>query len=162
MRTAMVLALGFSLIAASPSSGPKIFFIDARPREGGSGTGLWRPKQNEVANAISALRRYVMRDSTPSDLTIFERGWRQQVARGFDAYTIQIMGVRQRTGPMIYETEGNGPKQIFMNGFCSSAAENMRLDRDVGIVADGESCFFSATFDVASRRIIRFHTNGTG
>lgn len=162
MRTAMVLALSFSLIAASPSLGPKIFFIDPRPRERGSGTGLWRPNQIEAADAISALRRYVKRDSTPSDLTIFERGWRQEVARGFEGYTIQIMGVRQRTGPMIYETEGNGPKQIYMNGFCPSAAENMRLDRDAGIVADGESCFFSAIFDLASRRIIRFRTNGTG
>lgn len=160
MRLALAAALLVAQVAASAP--PRIYVVDALHAPG-PGTGLWRPTLAEALAARASLRRYLIAPPTGA-LDRWQLAGARQVAAAFDGYVMQAEGVRAPTSRESYGTEGAGPRQIHLDGFCDSIAPSFgdRVRREMQIVFDGGSCVFAAMYDMRTKRITRFRVNGVG
>jgi hypothetical protein len=139
---------------------PRIAIVAAGHDREERGTGLWRPTMIQAAAAREALRKFLTAEKTVNDGR-WERQ-RSEVARNFNSYVLQIEGVRKPTGNRFYDSDGNGPRQIHIDGFCPQIVEEVgdRINREQLIVYDGGSCIFQAMYDVRTGTITFFQANG--
>ncbi len=151
-------------VAVSKGGQPRsIYIVDASLLTGQSGAGRWPPTMGEAIAARTALRNYLRdnRVQAKSDAFIEARN-RAAVSSQFDSYTMQVEGVRAASNPQqFYDTEGFGPKQIHVNAVCASARGAItNLSSEQMAVSDGGNCFFTALYDLNSKRIVMFMPGG--
>lgn len=162
MRVAAALLLVAA--AAPPQSTPRLYIVDAAPSPGGTGSGLWRPTGVEADAALVALRDYI-HSSAPAKLHRWHDE-KEKIVASFETYVIQAEGVRAPGPREFYGTEGNGPKQIRLDGFCDGIAKEIgpriAYVPYAELISDGGYCIFHATYDVSSRQIVDFRVNGVG
>ena len=155
----LILVAALALTASAPPELPRIAIIAATHGPQERGTGLWRPTMDQAVAAREALRKFLATGRTSNR---WSEDRRLEVARNFDTYILQVEGVRRPTGNRFYDSDGNGPKQIHIDGFCPQIVEETgdRVYRDQLIVSDGGSCIFQAEYDLQTESITLFQTNG--
>ena len=153
-------AARLALAAVGATEPTRLYVVDANVPPGDAGDGLWRPTFREAAEAREALKEYLRSPKRPTYEGLRGRD-AARIAAEFDSYTVQAEGVRAPGPRAFYGVDGNGPKQIHLDGFCQASATHMDgLASRQLIVMDGGSCIFQAMYDVRSRRITFFASNG--
>ena len=155
----LMLVAALALTASAPPRGPRIAIVPADHGPDERGTGFWRPTMDQAVAAREALRKFL---ATGRKTGRWSEDRRIEVARNFHTYILQVEGVRKPTGNRFYDSDGNGSKQIHIDGFCPQIVEQVggRVYREQLLVNDGGSCIFQAMYDPRTRTITFFQTNG--
>jgi hypothetical protein len=161
MASWIVSSIGLALIGATSFNLPEVYVVPSHLAPGQPGTGQWRPAGTQVSAAREALRRY-LNDASVPERNMWERAGREDVRAKYDSYILQMEGVRRSVGKRLFETQGNGPKQIHIGGFCPEIAHTTRdrIKREPLLITDGGSCIFQAMYDLESKQITFFAVNG--
>jgi hypothetical protein len=122
----------------------------------------WKPRDNEVAAAQTALKAYLGLDAVSSqwaDNTPESPGearLRHGLAPKFNDYWLRATGVTGRQGELAAKIS-NRPI-IRMDGFCKVSGDTWK---DAHFVIDdgGGDCYFHAEYDLAGRAIVFFDVN---
>lgn len=113
----MALFLAMQATGCTPADSPRIYIVDATVLPGESGSGLWRPWHSQATAAVEALRAY-LDEKASSAVNPWERPEERDYIRKYlNSYSLQIEGVRKPPSNRFYGVEGNGPKQIHIDGF---------------------------------------------
>lgn len=99
--------------------------------------GTWEPSGTVVAEAAAQIKVVANRNATAKGIQL----------QDWASYTFQYQG-----------RELSGHRILYINAFCSAPPQyaNLRFIR----VLDGGSCYFSAYYDPAKKRVIRIVFNG--
>lgn len=159
MGNSLMSIVALVLTASAPIQAPRIAIVPAEHGPDERGTGLWRPTMAQAVSAREALREFL---ATGKSRDHWSEERRLEVAKRFDTYVLQIEGVRRPTGNRFYDSDGTGPKQIHIDGFCPQIVEETgnQVYREQLSVDDGGSCIFQAMYDLRTAKIIFFQTNG--
>lgn len=122
----------------------------------------WKPRDNEVAAAQTALKAYLAMDVVPSqwaDNTPESPGearLRHGIAPKYDSYWIRATGVAGRQDELAAKID-NKPI-IRLDGFCKVQGDTWK-DSHFVIDDGGGDCYWHAEYDLAGKAIVYFEVN---
>ena len=143
------------------------YVVDASTFGQATGQGLWRPTEQQAHSAEAALRRFLAgprRNVGDAPAERWNENWRNRIGQRLNQYVLQFAGVRQPSSNLSYETEGEGPKQIYIQGICRESARDFAADLSNRLlsVSDGGQCIFEARYDLLTKTIVFFSVHGVG